>query len=141
MHFAYFVPRHLFPLWDGGRKMAPAHHISSSVWVLRWSHFALPSSSWSPVPLLMAWNVSGGCSFRAPSLQSMLVKDVGRLLSVRVGLVCFRGGKQRGKLLSCLGKLCWKENMPYTGVLLLSEGNLEQKGIFLFLLFLFLCRH
>lgn len=73
--------------------------------------------------------------------SGMLVRDVGRLLSVRVGLLCFRGGKQRGKLLSCLGKLCWKENMPYTGVLLLSEGNLGQKGIFLFLLFLFLCRH
>lgn len=84
----------------------------------------------SPVPLLMAWNMSGRCSFQAPSLQSMLVRDVGRLLSVRVGLVCFRGGKQRGKLLSCLGKLCWKENMPYTGVLLLSTGNLGQKEIF-----------
>lgn len=87
-----------------------------------------------PVPLLMAWNMKKPPFLRhksfPPSLQSMLVRDVGRLLSVRVGLVCFRGGKQRGKLLSCLGKLCWKENMPYTGVLLLSTGNLGQKEIF-----------
>lgn len=68
-------------------------------------------------------------------------KGCGTAVSMRVGLLCFRGAEQREKLLSCLGKLCWKENMPYTGVLLLSAGNLGQKEIFLFLLFLFLCRH
>ena len=135
----HFVTMHLFPFWND-LKVAPPRSLRLVICLYSdggWHCSSLLSPSMEfPAPLLVAslllsctgeelWNVSAGCSFRGQDWQKPAADDMAVVFSKGSGSgapvqvwACAsmsdnEGGMEtkEGKVLSCFGKLYWKENM------------------------------